>query len=363
VSEPPPREHLRSHTPESLASLWPDLSLEPAVARQIVKRLVREDRDDLERVPGLRPPALAELRARARWERLEVADRRRSRDDPFVKYLFRSGDGAAFEAVRIPLDRPRWSVCVSSQVGCGLGCAFCKTGGLGLTRNLEPWEMVEQVLTIAREAPERPVNSVVFQGQGEPLLNYDGVIRAAEILRDPCGRQIGKDRITISTAGVLPAIERFTEEGHPYRLVLSLVSAFGEKRAELMPAARGTAVADLMAAMRRLARARRKRVNLAWVLISGVNTGPEEAAELARLLEGMRARLSLIDVNDPDGRFRRPDDAERGRFLNALDEHGIAFVRRYSGGESIHAACGLLASETRGGEELAAPPESGEIGS
>ena len=341
--------HLRSHTPSSLAALWPDLPLDDTVARRIVARVVGEDRDDLEGVRGLSRRVAREIAARSRTVRLEVLDRRASRIDPFVKYLFRAGDDRVFEAVRIPLERPRWSVCVSSQAGCALGCVFCETGRLGLERDLEPWEIVEQVLTVRREGPERPVTGVVFQGQGEPFQNYDNVIRAAEILRDPCGARIGGDRITISTVGVLPMMERYTAEGHPYRLILSLTSALQDKRAELVPLARRHPVSALAAAMRRHAEKRGGPVHLAWVMMAGINTGADEAHELGRLFEGVKVRLSAIDVNDPTGRFHPPDDTERGRFFSALAANGIGFVRRYSGGADIHAACGTLASRATGG--------------
>src|SRR5262249_21686783 len=157
----------------------------------------------------------------------------------------------------------------------------CETGRLGFARNLEAWEMVEQVLTIRREGPERPVTGVVFQGQGEPFQNYESVIRAAALLRHPCGARIRGDRITISTVGILPMIARYTDEGHAYRLILSLTSAFPEKRARLVPIAQRYAVADLVAAMRRHAARRGGPVNLAWVLMAGVNTEPEEARALA----------------------------------------------------------------------------------
>ena len=346
--------HLRGQTPASLAALLPELGLDVRVARRITSRLVQQDRDDLHGVPGLSAVAARALLERGRLDRLRVLDRRRSRVDPFAKYLFAGGDGSVFEAVRIPLERPRYSVCVSSQAGCALECAFCETGRLGLARNLEAWEIVEQVLTVRREATDRPVTGVVFQGQGEPFQNYDEVMRAASILRDPCGARIRGDRITLSTVGILPAIERYTDEGHPYRLILSLTSAFDEKRASLVPVGRRYAVAELARAMRRHAAARGGPVNLAWVLMAGINTGAEEARELARLFEGCKVRLSLIDVNDPTGRFARASDAERGSFLHALAEHGIGFVRRYSGGPDIHAACGMLASRTRGGDPAAA---------
>lgn len=345
--------NLRDHTPESLMRALP--TLQPALARRLTSRVVADDRDDWEDVPGLSNRAKDTLKRESRTERLAVLDRRRSAVDPFVKYLLRTSDGHLLETVRIPLERPRYSVCVSSQVGCALGCVFCETGRLGFTRNLEPWEIVEQVLTIRREASDRPVTGAVFQGQGEPFQNYDNVIRAAEIMSHPCGLRLRGDRITISTVGLLPQIERYTKEGHPYRLILSLTSALQEKRERLVPTAERYAVADLARAMRRHAERTRSYVNIAWVLMAGVNSEPEEAKELRRLFDGCKVRVSVIDVNDPIGRFRRADDAERGRFLAALADNGLGFVRRYSGGPDIHAACGMLTSSARGGADLLNP--------
>lgn len=340
------RVHLRGETPESLAAAFDADGLDLSAARRVTARLLQEGRHDLAGLQGLRRTAAEALARRGALDELAVADRQSSRVDPFVKYLFRAPDGRVFETVRIPLERPRWSVCVSSQVGCAQDCAFCETGRLGFTRNLEAWEMVEQVRIVRREGPERPVTGVVFQGQGEPLANYDNVIRAAEVLRHPCGLQVRGDRITISTVGILPAMERYVEEGHPYRLILSLTSAFGEKRARLVPVGRRYDVPDLVAVARRLAARQRGPVQIAWVLMSGINTGIEEARELGRLLRGSPARVSVIDVNDPTGAFQRAGDTERSRFLSALAAEGIGFVRRYSGGPDIHAACGMLASRT-----------------
>jgi len=345
-----PPVHLRSQTPDSLATLWPDLPIEPAIARRVIARVVGRGLDDLNGVPGVSHALAAEIAKRGSLERLVCVDRRESPRDGFVKYLFRADDGVLFETVRIPLLAPRFSVCVSSQAGCGLGCVFCETGRLGFTRNLEPWEIVEQVLAVKRDAPpDRPVTGVVFQGQGEPLQNYDAVIRAATILRDPSGLQIRGEAITISTVGLLPAIERYTREGHVFRLILSLTSAIDAKRAELVPLAKTYVVADLARAMKAHAARHGGPVHLGWVLMSGVNAGQDEAVALARHFAGVPVRVHLIDVNDPSGRHHPPDDEERGRFLDALREQGIAFVRRYSGGPDIHAACGMLASTTLGG--------------
>lgn len=342
-----PRPHLRGETPASLVAACPGLA--PDVARRVLNRVIGEDRDELAGVRGLSKAWTREIEHRFRFDRLTVVDRRRSEVDPFVKYLFRSGDDRLFEAVRIPLERPRFSVCVSTQVGCALGCAFCETGRIGFERNLEPWEMVEQVLTVRRESPERPLTGVVFQGQGEPLQNYEAVLRAAAILRDPTGPRIGADRITLSTVGLLPQIERYTREGHPYRLILSLTSAFSEKRARLIPLTTRYDVPALAEAMKRHALLRGGPVSLGWVLISGFNSGDDEADELGRLFAGVPVRLSVIDVNDPSGTYLRASDEERGRFLSALSRNGLGFVRRYSGGPDIHAACGMLASRRLGG--------------
>jgi 23S rRNA (adenine2503-C2)-methyltransferase len=202
---------------------------------------------------------------------------------------------------------------------------------------------VDQVLAIKRDSPQRPVTGVVFQGQGEPLQNYEAVLRAAAVLRDPNGLRIRGESITISTVGLLPAIERFTREGHVFRLILSLTSAIQEKREALVPLARTYSVQALAQAMRDHIRARGGLVHVAWVLIAGFNTGADEAEALARLFQGVPVRVHLIDVNDPAGRFGAPSDEERGRFLQALRERGIAFIRRYSGGADVHGACGMLA--------------------
>ncbi len=342
--------HLRGLTPETLVEAFPDIGFTMSQARRVITRLVHHYGDDLRDIPGLAKRKADALLASSRLDQLEVTDRRRSAVDPFVKYLFRAADGRVFETVRIPLQQPRWSVCVSSQAGCALQCAFCETGRMGFERNLEPWEIVDQVLRVRSESPERPVTGVVFQGQGEPFQNYENVMTAADVLRHPCGGRIGSDRITISTVGLLPMIERYIDEGRPYRLILSLTSAIPEKRESLLPVAAKWPVKALAEAMKRLARRQRNVISLAWVLMSGVNTGADEARELGRLFGGERVRLSVIDVNDPAGRFIRAGDEERGQFLDALSANGIPFVRRYSGGPDIHAACGMLARQVRGGE-------------
>jgi 23S rRNA (adenine2503-C2)-methyltransferase len=289
-------------------------------------------REVLDRVEALAAPGdLAELaRVDAR--------------DGFRRYLFELQDGVRVETVRIPLYDTHHVVCVSSQAGCALGCVFCATGALGLVRSLASWEIVRQVQRVRADST-RPITGVVFMGQGEPFQNYEAVLDAAYALCDPSGARIDARRISISTAGIVPMIRRYTAEGHKFRLCVSLNAALPEKRRALMPIERGFPLDELADAVREHA-ARRGRVTIEYVMISGVNLGEEDAAALGALLRGTPVRLNPIAVNDATGRFRPPDETEWKRFRDALARElpGQPVVRRYSGGQDEHAACGMLAS-------------------
>ncbi|MFH0908488.1 MAG: radical SAM protein [bacterium] len=296
--------------------------------------------------PGISSAVLEQVRSRASIPRLEIVEKTTSPTDGFTKYLFRGTGPDLFEAVRIPLlHRPadrKYIICISSQVGCSMGCVFCAAAKLGLRRNLAAWEMVDQVVRI-REESEHPVGGVVFMGMGEPMLNYEDVIRAARILSEPSGVAISGKAITISTVGIIPGIRRFTREGHPFRLVVSLTSADPARRRELLPIEEACPTPDLMEAIRAYHAATGRRVTLAWVMISGVNVREEDARQLAELTRGLPIRLDLIDVNDADGRFRPPSREELDAFRDALRKHvGMPVARRYSGGQDIRAGCGML---------------------
>lgn len=291
--------------------------------------------------------ALKALRAATEIPNLTVEDKKVSPQDGFAKYLFRGDNPEPFEAVRIPLlhraDDPKYIICVSSQVGCAMGCAFCYTGRMGFIRNLSAWEMVDQVLKI-RDDSEHPVRGVVFMGMGEPFLNCDEVIRAARILSEPCGGAISAKAITVSTSGITPAIRRYTSEKQPFRLVISLTSADPQKRRELMPVEGLHSTFELMTALRERYQVTGERTTLAWTMISGINTGEEDAKQLAELTKGLPVKLDLIDVNDPAGKYLPPSPEELKTFRDALRLYLAAPVaRRYSGGKDIGAACGLLA--------------------
>jgi len=318
------------------------LGIDLADARRILGAVVGRARP-LREARNVRREVLDRVEARcsaARLRQLAVADA----PDGFRKYLFQLPDGARVEAVRIPLFDTHHTLCLSSQVGCALGCAFCATGRLGLERNLAAWEIVAQFLEVRADSA-RPITGAVFMGQGEPFHNYEAVLQAAYVLCDPAGGRVDQRRISISTAGVIPMIRRYTAEGHKFRLCVSLNAALPSKRAALMPIERGQPLGELVDAVREHA-ARRGRVTLEYVMLAGVNVGEEDAAALGRLLRGIPVRLNPIDVNDPTGRFAPPSPEEWTRFRDALSRElpGQPVVRRYSGGKEEHAACGMLAA-------------------
>ncbi|MDD8027778.1 MAG: radical SAM protein [Acidobacteriota bacterium] len=316
------------------------------LARRLQAAVLKHDAFP-ESLPEVSDKLLAKVREKVRLPRLVRRDKVVSARDGFAKYLFQGDGPEPFEAVRIPLvHRPgeeKYIVCVSSQVGCALGCEFCATGRMGLVRDLSAWEMVDQVIRIAADS-KHPVRGVVFMGMGEPMLNYDAVVRAARILSEPCGLAISAKAISLSTAGVVPGIRRFTADRLPFRLVVSLTSADPSRRRGLMPIERTYPLPELMKAIREYHGASGQRVILAWTAISGFNTREEDAIQLAELVRNLPIRLDLIDVNDATGRFLPPSPAELDSFRDALQKHlKMPVARRYSGGRDIHAACGMLA--------------------
>ena len=355
----PSRPHLFGLVPEDLLAHLAASGVETNLVecrRLLARALAPRGTKHNDRRNPLSKRLVAAVEALCDRAPLEIVERVTDPGDRFVKYLLRSPDGAMHEAVRIPLHKENaFSVCLSSQVGCAMGCTFCATGRLGLTRHLAAWEMVAAFCAVRDEAPGRATGAV-FQGQGEPLHNYDQVIQAARVLSHPCGARISGPNITISTVGLVPQIRRYAREGHRYRLIISLTSAVAEKRKSLLPVAGNFSLDEVAQAIREYAAVARGRVTVAWVLMSGVNTGADEVESLVKLLDGVPLRLNLIDVNDAreDG-FRQASDAERKSFIEQLQVLRAPIVRRYSGGASRHAACGMLAATRFSSEEPSSP--------
>lgn len=337
----------RDQPPDAFAARASGLGVEPRAVRRLLTAVVGRgihDRAAWGREFGV-PRRLTDLVGEL--PRLTPDRVVTSPADGFRKLRFLTGDGLAVETVVIPLHNPgSASVCLSSQVGCAMGCTFCATSRMPSRRNLATWEILDQwsqARDLARSLGRR-VTGAVFMGMGEPFLNYDRVIAAAELLRCPYAGQTAAGAITISTVGLVPEIDRYTIEGHKYRLSISLGAATDAQRVRLVPVAARTPVADVMAAARRHALDRRDRVNLAYVCISGENVAEDDARALRELIGDTPVRLDLIDVTDPTGRYCPPTDDEMRAFRDALSRHvGQPVVRRYSGGKDILAACGTLA--------------------
>ena len=335
-------------TAEQLAEKLKPLGVSLKLARRIQSSLLRNLEPEIPReMEQVSWRLLDKVRQATRIPSLEMLDKRVSPRDGFTKYLFRGEGQEPFETVRIPLlhreGDEKYVVCVSSQVGCAMGCAFCATAKMGFRRNLQPWEIVDQILQVRKDSTH-PVRGVVFMGMGEPMLNYDRVMQAAEILREPCGMAIDARNITISTVGVVPGIRRFTREKQPYRLVVSLTAANHEKRKNLLPVENTHPLEELMQAIREYQQTAKTRMMLAWTMMSGINTSREDAKEIAKLTAGMSVKIDLIDVNDPSGTYIKPSAVELKAFRDALNEEvHQPIARRYSGGQDINAGCGMLA--------------------
>jgi 23S rRNA (adenine2503-C2)-methyltransferase len=350
----PPPIALQGLTPDGLVAAVPGLAI--GEARKVISHVHR----------GLPlPPAASWIRrgfmdavlAKGHVPVLEVVAEQRSTEDPFVKLALALGDGAVIETVRIPLEKAgRFSVCVSSQVGCALACTFCATGRMGLRRNLEAWEIVEQIRAVRRtldKARGERVHGVVFQGMGEPLANIERVLAAIRVISDPSALAVDARNITVCTSGLPAGIVRLAEEAPRVRLGLSIGSARSTVRRSLMPIDAAHSLGDVLDAA--VFHAKTTGLSPMWAvtLLAGVNDTPDDGRELARLASefesrtGRRPRISVIPYNsiategDP---FARSSELAEAGFREALRDGGFGSHKRYSGGGDVAAACGQLAA-------------------
>lgn len=261
-----------------------------------------------------------------------------------AKTLFSAVDGQPVEAVLMTYPR-RASVCVSTQVGCAVGCAFCASGRLGLKRNLTAEEMLDQVLHFARElrVSGRHVTNVVFMGMGEPFHNYDQVLRACRLLNDATGFALAARGISVSTAGVVPGIDRFAAEPLQLNLAVSLHAATDDLRSRLVPLNRTYPLASLMGACADYVRRTRRKLFFEYVVLPGVNDTDDQLAALVDLLRPSLYHLNLIGYNPTGGEFRRSTGSDLAILRERLAHAGLAVTVRRSPGDEIDAACGQLA--------------------
>jgi 23S rRNA (adenine2503-C2)-methyltransferase len=266
--------------------------------------------------------------------------------DGTEKFLLRLSDGKQIESVFIP-DTPAMTFCISTQVGCAMACEFCLTGKMGLVRNLSAGEIVGQVRILANTLSMRDRRfNIVLMGMGEPLHNYDETMKALRILADEHGLSVSPRRVTLSTVGLLPALERLATESLMPNLAISLHAPTDAIRGELVPLNRKYGVADIIDACKRFPLKRRNRITFEYVLLQGVNDAPEDARRLAKLLSGVKSKVNLIPLNAAPGiPFDRPSDAAIDSFAQILANHHLTVSVRKSRGRDIRAACGQLIVE------------------
>ena len=333
---------------------------EPAVrAGEIWQCLYRDYAAGFEQMASLNPGLRQKLAQNAAFGTLELIKDSVSADAQTRKGLFRLWDSKTVESALMisanaAAGRERRTVCVSSQVGCSVGCRFCSTGRQGFERNLGPGEIVHQVLHFARlfgaatgKNTPGPITNVVFMGMGEPLANYDNVIQAVRILNDQRGLGLGVHQITISTAGLVPQIRRLSEEKVQFQVAVSLHAANDKLRDMLVPVNKKYPLEQLMSAIRDFSEKKRRNIFIEYALFNGINDSPENAEELARLLEGLRCSINLIVGNDAGTEEFRPSSGEAAvAFQQLLMSRGYRTMLRFSRGADIDAGCGQLRSRT-----------------
>ena len=272
---------------------------------------------------------------------IEKELRLESKIDRTKKYLFALDDGNIIETVMMDYE-DRVTVCISNQVGCRMGCNFCASTLEGLIRNLEPWEILDQIMKVQEDIGKR-VSNLVLMGSGEPLDNFENTKKFLKLVNEKNGLNIGYRHITLSTCGLVPKMYELADLGLPINLALSLHSPFDEKRREIMPVANAYKINDLIEACKYYIKKTNRRVTFEYSLIKGVNDSEKEAREIVKLVKGMLCHVNLIPINKVDERdYERPDKTYIYKFRDYLEKNNIPATVRISMGSDIGGACGQL---------------------
>ncbi|MBC8000659.1 MAG: 23S rRNA (adenine(2503)-C(2))-methyltransferase RlmN [Leptolyngbya sp.] len=337
---------------EEIEAFVKELGLPKFRAKQIHSWIYTKWAKDFDDMTDLSQDLREKLKSSATVGMLGLAHLQVSRDDT-RKYLFQLPDGKIVESVLMAFqDRPSLTACVSSQVGCAVGCTFCATGYLGFKRNLTSNEIVDQIMTIQRESGRR-VGNVVYMGQGEPLLNTDEVVASVKKLINTVG--IGARHITVSTSGIVPGIKQLTRENLPITLALSLHAPDTETREEIVPITKRYPIHEVMEAMADYAETTGRRVTIEYVLLKDVTDHPEQAAQLAELVRDLHCNINLIPFNptmNPNGvmLYDRPTRESQERFKQIASRTGKTVTVRLERGTDIDAACGQLHNKYAAGK-------------
>jgi len=313
-------------------------------ASQLFKWLYQARVESFDDMSNLSKTFREELKKTACIASLDIEKVEVSKDGT-LKYLFALADGNAIESVLIPEEKRR-TLCISSQVGCPLECGFCLTGHAGVVRNLTTSEIVNQILTVTRALPEdKPVTNIVFMGMGEPLLNYDNVIRAIGIITCDFGMRFPERKVTLSTAGVVPQMLRLGRDTR-INLAVSLNAATDEVRSLLMPINRKYPLARLLESCKSYPLPNRRKITFEYVMIAGINDSLDDAERLVKLLNGIPAKVNLLPFNEHHASaYKRPSRSKVDAFHTCLLSRGITAITRASRGEDISAACGQLSGK------------------
>jgi 23S rRNA (adenine2503-C2)-methyltransferase len=317
-------------------------------AGQIFQWLYRPQISDFEQMTDLPKELRATLKSYASFERLFLANMEHSADGT-VKFAFTLKDGAVIESVLIPEDE-RHTLCISSQVGCAMGCGFCLTGTIGFKRNLTPGEIVGQIVKVMEELPglfgdNSRINNLVFMGMGEPLANFENLLAALDIIKEQSGLDFSHRRITVSTCGLVPRIRELGEKTN-VNLAVSLHSVDDQVRSKLMPINDTYPVAQLLEACRDFPMPKRKRIMFEYILIKGVNDSLADARMLAEKLKGIPCKINLLPYNETTALpFQKPPESQIELFQKTLWKAGYTVLIRTSRGADISAACGQLAGK------------------
>jgi 23S rRNA (adenine2503-C2)-methyltransferase len=354
------RENLLNLAPDEaerrLAAVLTELGQPSYRVGQVARRLWTTPAASFELMTELPLALRAALAERFELPRLELAVRQRSTDGT-QKFLFRLRDGEGIETVAIP-DGNRVTLCISSQAGCALRCAFCATGAMGFSRNLDAFEIAGQVREMRLLEEPVSVTNVVFMGMGEPLMNWNAVSPALTLLNDRRALGIGARHITISTVGVLPGIVALGERPEQFRLAISIHAPTDELRRELMPINTKYPLADVIDA----AKVFDRRVTFEYVMLGGVNDRPEQARQLAELARECRAFVNLIPLHPGGSQGFAPASPQGiARFARLVREHGVEVAIRKSRGMDIAAACGQLRVERLGRRPPRPPEQYGDV--
>ncbi len=330
---------------EKLLSEWREPAYRVAQLWEWVYRHLVDDFQQMTNLPKELRQRLGEVFS---LEVLEPLETLKSADGSTYKVLFGLPDGETIESVLMLYERRR-TVCVSTQVGCPIGCPFCATGRSGFRRNLKSGEIIAQVLHFARKIKEtwgdssKPITNVVFMGMGEPFLNYEATLKAIRTLNDEKGFNLGARRFTVSTVGIVPGIRRLAEEGLQVELAVSLHAPNDEIRDRLVPVNKGYPIKRLLAACQEYIEKTNRRITFEYVLINEVNDSISHARELASLLKGMLCHVNLIPMNPIPGVSMGPPPKRRAlAFEEELKRHGLSVTLRVSKGADIQAGCGQL---------------------